>query len=464
MKKALLLISIFIISGFLVGFNVLSQEPEVNTAEEITEDVAADEDITAEDLNEAEPKILPDNPFYFAKNFWREIRTIFTFNLVEKAELRLRFANQRLIEAKKLAEETGKEEIFEKTIEKYQKEIEKLKAKVEKFKEKAEDNPKIDKFLDKFTDSTIKHQRLMTRLEKQLSDKPEVLEKIRRNRERVLEHFGEILNQLENKDKIPERLEKNLEKIEGSKYKNFKNLEVLLELENKVPEQAKEAIRQAQENALKRLHGDLEQMSPEDQEKFKDYLERISGDEVLHLRIMERLREERTSGTLQKNLEQAREQIQERTENLKENLLKLCPEKPSSATIEELKECIQEKVEEKKIPEGTVCIMLWAPVCGRDGITYSNTCFAKAAGVEIAYRGKCGERLECEVSITCESGYTPFDTGKKEAQGCPIRRCVPIQTTQCRVDADCGPIQKCGMTWECHGGKCLQVSKECPRQ
>lgn len=33
---------------------------------------------------------------------------------------------------------------------------------------------------------------------------------------------------------------------------------------------------------------------------------------------------------------------------------------------------------------------------------------------------------------------------------------------KCKVDSDCGEIQKCGMSWECSKGNCYQISKECP--
>jgi len=36
-----------------------------------------------------------------------------------------------------------------------------------------------------------------------------------------------------------------------------------------------------------------------------------------------------------------------------------------------------------------LCIMLWDPVCGCDGVSYSNDCAAGQAGVSIAYRGEC---------------------------------------------------------------------------
>ena len=400
MKKILFLISIFIISGLLIGFNGLAQEGvDVVVEEPELEEVTVDEDITAEDLEISEPKVLPDNPWYFIKNFWRGVRTTFTFNQVKKAELRLRFANERLIEAKKLAEKTDREEFVGRAVEKYQKEMEKIKVRVEKFEEKAADNPKIDRFLDNFTDKTMKQQRLMDRLEKNLSDKPEVLEKIRTNKERVLEHFGEVMNKLEEKDKIPERLEKNMEKIEGSKYKNFKNLEVLMRLEEKVPEQAKEAIQQAQENALKRLHGNLELMAPGDQEKFGDYLDKIGGDQSVQLKVLERLKAESPTPVLRQKIEQNRIQVQERVQNIEKDTI-------------QLKEQVREQA----------CIALWDPVCGKNGKTYSNTCFAKLAGVEIAYKGRCEikEPEENPIIEPIEESETPTEEPIKS----PLKYCA----------------------------------------
>ena len=48
-----------------------------------------------------------------------------------------------------------------------------------------------------------------------------------------------------------------------------------------------------------------------------------------------------------------------------------------------------------------MCLVFYLPVCGCNGITYSNGCFAGIAGMSIAYDGECG---------VCRSSYqSAFD-------------------------------------------------------
>lgn len=199
-KIALFIMPIIILS-LLIGFNVLANEPE------------SEEEVTAEDLGISEPKTLPNSPFYFLKNFWRQLKLTFTFNSVKKAELRLQFASEMLLEAQRLAEESDNPEIFEKAIGKYQKQVDKLQNKVEQIQEQteetAEDNPKIDSFLNRFNRKIELHEQLMEKLEEQVGNE-QAQERVRETKERTIQHLNQVKEKLIERFRNQNRNCKNL--------------------------------------------------------------------------------------------------------------------------------------------------------------------------------------------------------------------------------------------------------------
>ncbi|OGF22668.1 hypothetical protein A2Y83_01185 [Candidatus Falkowbacteria bacterium RBG_13_39_14] len=250
-----------------------------------------DVDVTAEDLGISEPTILPDSGLYAFKNMWRGVKTAFTFNPVKKAELKLEIANEKLIEAKKIAEKTGSEEFIEKAIENYKEAVETVKEKVENIKEKAQENPRVDKFLDKLADHQIKQTKLLDKLEEKLPEK--VFAKVKEAKERVIENLGNAITKLEDrKEKIAERIETAIENQKGSEFKTFKNIEILKELEEKIPEEAKFAIREARERKIEHFKEKMEEIKddPEKVEKFKKYMGAIPGNQARHLEILNEIK------------------------------------------------------------------------------------------------------------------------------------------------------------------------------
>ena len=302
--------------------NEISNDDNANTVEssEIPEEIQIiineDENITANDLEIKEPALLPGNPFYFVKNIGRTLKSAVTFNQTKKAELALRFANERLIEIQKISESNNNPEILTKALNKYEKELKKIKETTEKIKEK--DGEMTEKFVDKFIDNQIKHQKLLDKIEKNVPE--EVFEKIQENRQIAIKALSDIPLTLISADRFREKIEEKMENQDGSDFKNFKNLEILKELEDKVPEAAKDAIRRAQENTLNRLHETIK-----NNEKMIDtlpgYIKHINGNTEKHLEIIneleitDKLNGQNISEKVKNALEKAREINIERMKN-----------------------------------------------------------------------------------------------------------------------------------------------------
>lgn len=483
----------------LLVFSLLGAAALVSAQGNADQEINLDENVQIRDLGIKEQNILPDNPFYFIKEWNRRVRLFFTINAVKKLELTTIFSSEKLAEIKGLIYKKASSDKIIKATDAYEKTLDETGDRAKKINATAKNNQNIDKFLGKYATQQILHQRILQKLETQVS--PEVFKKIEEARESHLERFGQVMTKLEDRnDKLQEKMENSLNEQNGSKFKNFKNLEVLINLEDKVPESARNAIKGAEENALKRLKGDLEKMSSEDQDKFKDYILNISGSKEEQLDILERLKEKvkqvydtPETTKLLKKLENSRGELIKKIGDISKKLdcplwtppspdfctfgkivinkgSDGCPQPPKCISTDitipcaSMVTCLEGYITEETGAKDSndcpiisckqVCTTQHDPVCGKDGRTYTNECFAGMSSVEVAYKGECSQIDKynyCQKDSDCACGV------RKDTTDCFYGNKKYVNTDKQCPDFCTGIANN--LVIKCYMNECTQFSK-----
>lgn len=290
---------------------------EANEKVDVEKKVTLDEDIAPEDFGLKGAGLLPTSPFYFLKNLRRSITSFLTFNDVKEAELKLQFASEKLLETKALVEKGDVDElVIRSALDNFRKELERVKSQAERASQKAE-GEEAERLARKLMDSVLKYQKFLGRIEKELS--PDALEEVVKTKETASEAFSKVFN-LAEPEKVGEELVQIIDEQKGSDFKHFKNIEVLKEVEEKVPEEAKDAIRIAQENALNRLQQELEKFEEAKRAIFEDFVREIGGSEARHLEILSELELRPVSEDVRAAILAAKEEVVGKTEKRLETL------------------------------------------------------------------------------------------------------------------------------------------------
>jgi hypothetical protein len=340
------------------GENTVSSE---TTAEQM---VQQDENVSGEDLGVSEPTILPDSPLYFLKDLYRKITDIVALDDTKKMENRLQWADEKLVEIKKLSELKNDPDLLNKALDAYQTEIQKIKeisGQISEDKLSDTQKQRLNSFLDKLTKQQVLHQTILEKLESRVP--ADVLEKIKKAREMHLERFGEVMNKLEtNPEKLKQRLENAIEQIKGSQFKDLKILDVLKNLVKKMPENQQGVVNGLINQIQEKLKVDIQNLPEQGKQKFLDYLEKTNVNSEGQIKKIRELKLEEVVPLLKTRI------------------------------LDKIKNQVEDSKNKEKTGKETVCTTLWEPVCGKDGKTYSNSCRAKQAGVEVDYSGVCSRK------------------------------------------------------------------------
>lgn len=197
-------------------------------------------EVTAQDLGNV-------NTGWLA-GLWRNVKLIVTRDPVKKANLELEKADVQMIKLKELVQQKKNDPKFEKRMEKAQqkhkKAMERVKNYLEKAGEKNPHNPKLDKFLDIYTDHALKQEQILENMENKVP--PKVRQLIKTRREEHLKRFGEVMNKLQNKEQFKHRIENILTDDKIKIQHRIMNTRILERLEEVNPE-LKEKIEAAKE-------------------------------------------------------------------------------------------------------------------------------------------------------------------------------------------------------------------------
>lgn len=269
------------------------------SAQEEPAAIAPEETITISDLGVSEPKVLPTNPFYFFKELGRSIQSLVTFNPVSKAELELKFANEKAAEAKKILKtKPNNTQAIQKALENYQNTQTKLRQRIEKLSETSQ-NPKVDTLLNNLTDKVVKHEKLFDEIALKFKEEKEVINTINNTTAGSESVIGEA-SKKDDSAKFATRLEKVLLEEKGGDLKNVRSVEIIDRLSDKTTPEIKNSLERLREEFSKKSEQDIQNLlDKKGEDALKDVIAALPGDATAKSVIIEEIQKRSTENLSQ---------------------------------------------------------------------------------------------------------------------------------------------------------------------
>ena len=207
--------------------------------------------ITVQASTDTDPGIKPGSFLYIFDTTFEKIGLFFTFSPEEKARKALTYADERLAEAKEVANDNNTKAI-EEAMDGYEKEISLATEKSEELK----DDKKKEELLNIISENTAKHQESLAVVLDKVPDgaKEAILKAIevsKRGQEEALKQVGELQKEVVGlKQKVAE-LEEEIKNDESSKAEELKNKEKDQEIEKaRLEAEMAKAKAEAEKNKL----------------------------------------------------------------------------------------------------------------------------------------------------------------------------------------------------------------------
>lgn len=217
----------------------------------------------------AKPVILPNSPLYFLKDAGREVQYLFAFDPVKKAELRLDFANQKLVEIKKLAElDQNNTKAIDRAIKGYEKEVQKVKEATSVLKK---DSPQSLKLLDKITNQIFAHQQILDNLAP-IVDKS----KIETAQTKSAQDLTITSYNLASPENIKNVIANNIIKSDNAVPTQIKKIEIINKISQAAPDELKKEIITLQDNLIAETM-QSPSLTKDEQEQLNKYFQEIKS-------------------------------------------------------------------------------------------------------------------------------------------------------------------------------------------
>lgn len=298
-------------------FFLISAAAGVVFAQEGETTIAPEETITIEDLGISDTGILPTSPFYFFKEWGRGLRSFIAFNPISKAELELKFTNEKAAELKEISEtQPENAEAIKKALENYQGSQEKLRERFGELKETSQ-NPRVDDLLNKLTNRVIKHEKLFDEIDFKFKEREGISAEIKNTMSGSENLMGEA-SKKDDSAKFASRLEKVLLEEKGGDLKHARSVEIIDRFGNKATLETKESLGRLRAEFSERLEDDIDDLlKKEGEDALKEKFDNTPGDFAARSVIIEEIQkraEERLAQALEKATNHLERALQKETD------------------------------------------------------------------------------------------------------------------------------------------------------